>query len=440
MTTFLCLLLWLVGITEAQKLVVIIAEGLSGAHFHRFSHLSGLRLFEEEGVWSTRLFPVFPTLPLPNRHTLLTGVLPRKHGMMSDFVYNWRTGQEFLNFTQESDYRKSEWWMTDPIYVTATGAKASVAMFFFPECNVDWVPAPHLCVPPRKDGMSFADERIAKIVVEATKSHDLVLVYHPNIREQIANIGPRRSNDRTATEVDKFQQALERLTAQARERIDLNVMVISPHGLVDVPKRNIRVLDDYLPMELLQMSIGSGAVKQLIAVPGKTHQVYSQLRNHTPIPNVKVYFTTPKVGDLPEWYHYKKSSTVPDLVLVAQPGYAIVTRDLAKQIPPQNPNEIKAGMSGYNNHYPDMLGVFLAYGPVFRKGYHKGPLELCDIYTLMCSLLRIDDCNTSCGRILRIDDVLTSDTRVAVRAKLNRTNHAVLPRFAVAIIVIVMLL
>ncbi|KIH48332.1 hypothetical protein ANCDUO_21600, partial [Ancylostoma duodenale] len=125
-------------------------------------------------------------------------------------------------------------------------------------------------------------------------SHDLVLVYHPNIREQIANIGPRRSNDRTATEVDKFQQALERLTAQARERIDLNVMVISPHGLVDVPKRNIRVLDDYLPMELLQMSIGSGAVKQLIAVPGKTHQVYSQLRNHTPIPNVKIYFTTPK--------------------------------------------------------------------------------------------------------------------------------------------------
>ncbi|KIH56066.1 hypothetical protein ANCDUO_13758, partial [Ancylostoma duodenale] len=138
------------------------------------------------------------------------------------------------------------------------------------------------------------------------------------------------------------------------------------------------------------------------------------------------------VGDLPEWYHYKKSSTVPDLVLVAQPGYAIVTRDLAKQIPPQNPNEVKAGMSGYNNHYPDMLGVFLAYGPVFRKGYHKGPLELCDIYTLMCSLLRIDDCNTSCGRILRIDDVLTSDARVAVRAKLNRTNGAVLHGVAVA--------
>ncbi|KHJ79375.1 type I phosphodiesterase / nucleotide pyrophosphatase [Oesophagostomum dentatum] len=223
--------------------------------------------------------------------------------MMSDFVFNWRTGQEFLNFTQDSDFSKSEWWMTEPIYVTATKAKASVAMFFFPECNVDWAPPPHLCVPPRKDGMTFADERIAKIVVEATKTHDLVLVHHSSIREQIANIGPKNANERTATEVDKFQQALERLTAQARERIDLNVIVVSPHGLVDVPRRNVRVLDDYLPMELLQMSVGSGAVKQLVAMPGKTHQI----------------------GDLPEWYHYKKSATVPDLVLVAQPGYAIVT-------------------------------------------------------------------------------------------------------------------
>ncbi|KAK6045596.1 hypothetical protein COOONC_16899, partial [Cooperia oncophora] len=287
--------------------------------------------------------------------------------------------------------------------------------------QVDWSPSLHLCVPPRKDGLSFADERVAKIVIEATKVHDLVLVYHPNIRDQIATIGPLKANARSATEVDRFQQALERVTAQARERIDLNVIVVSPHGLVDVPERNVRVLDDYLPMELLQACVGSGAVMQLIALPGKTHQVYSQLRNHTPIPNVKIYYTTPKIGDLPEWYHYKKSSTVPDLVLVAQPGYAIITRESSKQLPERD--EVKAGMSGYNNHYPDMQGVFLAYGPVFRKGFHKGPLELCDIYTLICTILRLEECNTSCGRILRVDDVLTSDARVAARSQLHRSNQ-----------------
>ncbi|WKY03751.1 hypothetical protein Q1695_005032 [Nippostrongylus brasiliensis] len=415
-------LVFLLQVVDAQKIVLVIAEGLSGVHFHRLASLPGFRVFEEEGVWSTRVFPVFPTLPLPNRHTLLTGVLPRRHGIMGEIMLNWRTGQEFLNLTADSDFLQSDWWTVDPIYITATKAKASVAMFFFPECRVNWSPSPHLCVPPRNDGLTFADERVAKIVVEATKTHDLVLVYHPNIRSQIEEIGPQAANLRSASEVIKFQQALELLTAQVRDRIDLNLIVVSPHGLVDVPKQNIRVLDDYVPMELVHTSVGCGAVKQLIAMPGKTHQVYSELRNHTPIPNVKVYYTTPKVGDLPEWYHYKKSQTVPDLVLVAQPGYAVVTRDEDKRTPKQAAEDVKTAISGYNNHYPEMLGVFLAYGPVFRIGYHKGPLELCDIYVIVCYILRIDGCNDSCGRILRVDDILSSDTRAAVRAKMHRSN------------------
>ncbi|KAK5967173.1 Type I phosphodiesterase nucleotide pyrophosphatase phosphate transferase domain containing protein [Trichostrongylus colubriformis] len=129
------LVLIVVAIIDGQKLVLIIADGLSGTHFHRFSALSGLRIFEEEGVWSTQLIPVFPTLPLPNRHTLLTGMLPRKHGMVGDYLLNWRTGRTFLNFTVETDFDRSEWWTIDPLYVTATRAKALVAMFFFPECK-----------------------------------------------------------------------------------------------------------------------------------------------------------------------------------------------------------------------------------------------------------------------------------------------------------------
>ncbi|KJH43889.1 type I phosphodiesterase / nucleotide pyrophosphatase, partial [Dictyocaulus viviparus] len=387
---------------------MIIADGLSGAHFHRFSHLPGFRVFEEEGVWCTRLFPVFPTLSLPNRHTLLTGLLPRKHGIVGDFIYNWQTKQKFLNFTTESDFEQSNWWTTDPIYVTATKLKASVAMFFFPECKVNWTPAPPLCIPPRNDGLSFTDEKMTKIIVEATKIHDLILVYHSDIRQQLINIGPKNANTINATEVVKFQQSVGRLIAEAQERIDLNVMVVSTHGLIDVPTRNT--------------SVGSGAVKQLIPLPGRTHQIYSQLRNYTPIPNVKIYYTTPKESDLPEWYHYKKSATVPDLVLIAQPGYAIFTRDIPKQIPEWQLHVDEAGMSGYNNHYPDVLGVFLAYGPVFRKGHHKGSLQLCDIYTLACAILRIDGCHTSCGRLLRIDDVLTIDARLSLRTNLPRTN------------------
>ncbi|KIH50701.1 hypothetical protein ANCDUO_19217 [Ancylostoma duodenale] len=86
MTTFLCLLLWLLGITEAQKLVVIVGEPKDSVE-----HTSTASLIYLDCDY------------LKKKEY---GVLPRKHGMMSDFVFNWRTGQEFLNFTQESDFSK----------------------------------------------------------------------------------------------------------------------------------------------------------------------------------------------------------------------------------------------------------------------------------------------------------------------------------------------
>lgn len=52
----------------------------------------------------------------------------------------------------------------------------------------------------------------------------------------------------------------------------------------------------------------------------------------------------------------------------------------------------------------------------FRVGFRKGPIQLFDVYSLMCSLLSIEEsCNHTPGRILRIDDVLTSDARVSIR-------------------------
>lgn len=89
---------------------------------------------------------------------------------------------------------------------------------------------------------------------------------------------------------------------------------------------------------------------------------------------------------------YQESDVVPQLVLIATPGYAIYTvnsfacfssvfffylllnyliglllswiqLEETKQIPRPSNTETKAGLSGYNNEYPEMLGLFLARGP-----------------------------------------------------------------------------
>lgn len=167
-----------------------------------------------------------------------------------------------------------KWWQFEPIYIQAAREGASVALFFWPECNVKWtLTRPSICLPPASNATNNLDLSNVKTIIEATRTHDLVMVYHSAIKAEAVLMGPQIMTKLTDASVNKFDQVLSRLAAEVRERVDLNLLVVSTHGIVDVPKENVRYIDDYLNMNLVSTTIGAGAVKQIIAHPGKTHEV-----------------------------------------------------------------------------------------------------------------------------------------------------------------------
>uniref|UniRef100_A0A914W5E1 glycerophosphocholine cholinephosphodiesterase n=1 Tax=Plectus sambesii TaxID=2011161 RepID=A0A914W5E1_9BILA len=396
----------LVPLSYAQKLLLIVADGFGGSFYYKYSHLDGLRTFENEGVWSDLLYPEFPSLSIPNRQTLVSGLHPRNHHFVGNVVFNSSSGELFSNFNRPKDFDQ-KWWRFEPIYQQAAREGASVALFFWPECDVKWSGTrPSLCFPPPSNGSSSLDANNVKNIIAATRTHDLVMVYHAAIKDEAMLMGPQIMTKLSESSVNKLDQVLTRLAAEIRERVDLNLLVVSTHGIVDVPKENVRFIDDYLNMNLVNTTIGAGAVKQIVAHPGKTHQIFNHLRTDAPIPNVKIYYTTPRMGDLPKWYGYARSDVIPELVLIAQPGHAILSKPTSpKQLPAASDEDWSRGMSGYNNEFPDMLGVFLALGPAFKKGMRKGPANLVDIYPLMCHILSLD-CPRGDGNMTNIDDVL----------------------------------
>ncbi|CAJ0585103.1 unnamed protein product, partial [Mesorhabditis spiculigera] len=396
-------------------------EGISGSEYHRFSGKPPFDTFESEGVWSTRVIPVFPTLPLPNRHTMLTGVLPKKHEILDDHMLNWKTGDRFEGFRRESDYGIQKWWNIPPVYQTAARQGAKTALFFLPECFVEWDPQPTVCVPPRAPPSEEENDNIAQSILHATTWADLTLVYDAWIGAELSEHGKLAGN---STALDRLAGWLYRFASAARERVDLNLIFVSLHGQIEVPRGHIRSLDDHLPMELVEKTVGHGAIMQLRAKPGKTHQVYNLLNTTRPVPNVKIFFTAPKAGDLPRFFHFRKSHLVSDLLLLANPGYGITTRDPEKSFPSSNETTLTAkSLPGYNPHLPQMAGLFLAIGPAFRPGFRKGAVEICDVAALICSLVKVECPKVGCARIKRIDDVLTSDARVEVRRSFNSSSN-----------------
>lgn len=51
------------------------------------------------------------------------------------------------------------------------------------------------------------------------------------------------------------------------------MIVISPHGYIDVTELNKHVIDNYISMDKINITIGAGAVKQIITNSGFTQEV-----------------------------------------------------------------------------------------------------------------------------------------------------------------------
>ncbi|KAF8375706.1 hypothetical protein PRIPAC_82135, partial [Pristionchus pacificus] len=390
----------------AQKMVVIIAEGLGGSEYHKYAQYNAFQTIEEGGVWSTKLYPVFPTLPLPNRYSLFTGVSPRKHGLIADHIYNWRSGETFNAFSSPSDLDYSQWWGSFPLFLSAQKQKARVAMLYFPECQVNWPFPPKMCISTNTN-LTLQSEGEIDRVIEMTNLYDIILIHDSSIFDEFSRMGPKRAGH-SGESVRRLTDKMNRIVEESRKRVDLNVIFVSLHGIIEVPPQNERILDDYLPMEMVKMTVGEGASMQIVSRTGQTHQIYSQLRNNSPIPNITIHFTAPKVGDLPDYYNLKLSPSVSDLILIADPGCAIYTKDESKRFP-SGIQKKRMGVAGYNGKHPDMIGLFMAYGPLFRRRYEKSGLEVVDIYVLLCTLLKIQDCNPTTGSIRRVQDILVKD-------------------------------
>ncbi|GIY51375.1 hypothetical protein CEXT_462351 [Caerostris extrusa] len=111
--------------------------------------------------------------------------------------------------------------------------------------------------------------------------------------------------------------------------------------------------------------------------------VYEALKD---IPGLHVYLK----DEIPEHYHIKHNRLTLPILLVASKNYYIRGLDIpGKSIP--TGSSISLGAHGYDPYeVPDMRGIFFARGPGLKKNYISPPLQMVDIYSILCELLGIE--------------------------------------------------
>jgi predicted AlkP superfamily pyrophosphatase or phosphodiesterase len=329
------------------------------------------------GVRAERMIPVFPSRTFPAHYSLATGLYPGHHGVISNNMRDPRWEERF-SLGNRAEIQNARWWGGEPIWVTAHRQGLRAGVYFWPgsEAAVQGV-RPQWWLP--YDGDTPWDVRLDTalrwLTLPESERASFVALYFEEPNDTGHDYGPDAPETRAT--VQRVDAVLGRLLDElTKRRLDVNVLVVSDHGMAQNDASRIIVLDDYI--ELFEDEIfEAGAFGQIFPRPGREDAIFAAL--HGRHPQLAVY----RRGAIPPRLGLFDHPRVPPIVLAPAAGWEVMTRAALER----GCGHVIAGDHGQDPIHPDMHGILYAAGPGLARGVRLGAVEQVDVYALMCHLL-----------------------------------------------------
>ena len=117
-----------------RHVVIISIDGFAAYHLlNQEVLLPNIRALIDEGAWAESSETVFPSVTHPSHTTILTGVEPRLHGVLSNNMANRRTGERF----HPTNKPHKEIVKVPTLFDAAKARGLRTASFFWPETKDD---------------------------------------------------------------------------------------------------------------------------------------------------------------------------------------------------------------------------------------------------------------------------------------------------------------
>lgn len=382
---------------DRHPLLLVGIDGVKPDYLREgFAETPNLDRLIDEGVWAESLKPVFPTHTFPNLYSIVTGLYPENHGIIGNTVYD-PDRDELLNMRDDEAQQTSDWWGGEPIWITAEqqGLRAGTFFWVGSEAEIDGTQPTHSV-----DYNSFIphNSRTDQVVRWLTDEEavDFATLYFASPDGRGHEYGPE--SDEVVEAVEDIDEQIGRLIDGLESEglwPDLNILVVSDHGMVELDEDKVIFLDDIIDTRDVEM-ITWTPVATMIPDDGKADEIYEALKENEE--NYSVY----RREDIPERFRYRENSRVAEIVVVADKPYSLTSHYFFAN------QGLMSGGHGFDPEYPSMHGIFLAHGPDFPGGHQTETLKLVDIYSLMAHLLALDPAEHD-GSLQRIGEAVLGD-------------------------------
>ena len=362
-----------------NKVLLISIDGFRH-DYHQMYDIPHLDEMAKKGVQADYLIPVFPTKTFPNHYSIATGLYTENTGLVSNNMYDPKFDARYSLADREA-VQDARWYEGEPIWVTAEKQGIPTAPLFWPgsEAPIGGMYASRWS--PYDEDLPYkarVDSVIHWLQVDDETAPGFMTLYFSKVDTYGHWYGPESDSVATAvSDVDSWLGYLDEELERINQKEKLDVILVSDHGMIEISDDRVIVLDKLIDLESVEITDWA-PVTAIRPNPGKKDDVYDRLKKSEE--NYTVYLKE----DLPEHYRYKNHRRVQDIVLIAEPGYTVTSRERLAA------GEITGGTHGYDYRILEMHGVFIARGPSFKDGQKIAGFQNIHLYELMAHLLNIE--------------------------------------------------
>lgn len=392
-TAFLCLS---VSLADDRPYVLLVSFDGFRADYLDWYDTPNFDAFAKKGVIAESLQPQFPSKTFPNHYSIVTGMYIENHGMIANYFYDEQLDLSFTlkdrNMVQDARFYGGE-----PIWVTAEKQGLRTAAFYWPGTEApigEIYPGIWKLYDMDVPFQARIDSVVSWFSLPEDRRPQFITLYFHEPDWTGHGKGPKdRRTRKKVEEMDGVLGKLMEVLSDLSIAEQLNIIITSDHGMVEVRSKNAIYLNKYVDLDKVEME-GRGPFSFLYGNDESAlNEAYTSLKE---VKNISVY----RKDEIPARYHYRDHYRIKDILIVADEGWTIRKnrRDFS--------GSFIFGDHGYDNTLQSMQAIFLAHGPAFKNDYERGTVENIHIYPLIIEILGLVPNDEIDGDLDLIKDVL----------------------------------
>ncbi len=369
-------------VRAAQLSPIVILVSLDGWRWDYIDRadVPNLKALAAKGVRSQGLIPSFPAVTFPNHYTLVTGLYPDHHGIIANAMFDRSIGPD--KFTMSSDTAKNPvWWGGEPVWQTVIRNGGKSAAMFWPGSEA---------VKPTYwrtfDDEVSNEDRVTQVLDWLKLPEGQRPSFNTLYFSETDHAGHESGPDspellQAARHVDEAIGQLVRGVTALGLADRTTFVIVSDHGMAPLSTERIIFLDDYLQLDEIEV-VGWSPVEINPLTTTSAETIYQKLHNKHPA--LAVF----RRADLPKWLNFGSNKRIPAVVGIAELGWLITTHKSEEKRIAEG-GKFRGGAHGYDPRYRELHGLFIAEGPMLRRGIIVPEFKNIHVYNLLCRLLNI---------------------------------------------------